>query len=436
MRLAQSLPLVSQLSPEKFEDLRRNIDPDWILQALHATGTASLRTRRLPAQVVVWLVIAIALFRNRSIHDVVSKLDLALPGASPLVSSSSVTEARARLGAEPMAWLFTVSADQWAHGSARLHSWRGLSLYGVDGTTVRTPDSPANAKAFGYAHSVRGDSAYPLVRVVGLLALRSHLLASVAFGDYKTSEMAYATQLWPSVPDHSLTIVDRLFFAAGILIPLSRDGRHRHWLIRAKQNLKWRVLERLGPRDALVEMAVSSVARAKDPSLPKTWVLRAISYQRKGFRAQTVLTSLLDPAAFPAAEVVALYHQRWEVELAYDELKTEMLDREEALRSQSPAGIQQELWGVFIAYNLVRLEMERAASEAGIEPTRLSFVAALRLICDEWLWCAIAAPGAIPRHLRELRDSIKTLLLPERRSRRSYPRAVKIKMSNYARKRR
>mgnify|MGYP000996667985 FL=1 len=195
MRLAQSLPLVSQLSPEKFEDLRRNIDPDWILQALHATGTASLRTRRLPAQVVVWLVIAIALFRNRSIHDVVSKLDLALPGASPLVSSSSVTEARARLGAEPMAWLFTVSTDQWAHGSARLHSWRGLSLYGVDGTTVRTPDSPANAKAFGYAHSVRGDSAYPLVRVVGLLALRSHLLASVAFGDYKTSEMAYTTHL-------------------------------------------------------------------------------------------------------------------------------------------------------------------------------------------------------------------------------------------------
>ena len=228
--------------------------------------------------------------------------------------------------------------------------------------------------------------------------------------------------------------MERLFFAAGILIPLSRDGRHRHWLIRAKQNLKWRVLERLGPRDALVEMAVSSVARAKDPSLPKTWVLRAISYQRKGFRAQTVLTSLLDPAAFPAAEVVALYHQRWEVELAYDELKTEMLDREEALRSQSPAGIQQELWGVFIAYNLVRLEMERAASEAGIEPTRLSFVAALRLICDEWLWCAIAAPGAIPRHLRELRDSLKTLLLPERRSRRSYPRAVKIKMSSYPRK--
>lgn len=436
MRLSQSLPLVAEITPEKFEDLRRNINAEWILQALQATGTASVRTRRLPAQVVVWLVIAIALFRNRSIHDVVSKLNLALPGISPTAASSTVTEARARLGHEPMEWLFTVSADQWAHGSARQHAWHGLALYGADGTTLRAPDSPDNAQAFGYSRGYRGESAYPLVRAVGLLALRSHLLAAVAFGDYKTSELAYAEQLWPSVPNNSLTIVDRLFFSAAVLIPLARDGENRHWLIRAKKNLKWRILQRFSPRDALVEMNVSAVARAKNPTLPKTWTLRAISYQRKGFRVQTVLTSLLDAQAFPAAEVATLYHERWELELAYDEIKTEMLEREESLRSKSPAAIRQELWGIFIAYNLVRLEMERAADDAGVEPLRISFVAALRLICDEWLWCAIAAPGAIPRHLRDLRASLKTLILPPRRTQRSYPRAVKIKMSNYARKRR
>jgi hypothetical protein len=334
MRLRDSLEAVAEISPEAFEDLRRDINPEWILQSLEATGTATLRTRRLPAEQVVWLVIGMALFRNRSIHDVVTKLDLALPGISLTVAPSSVAEARVRLGAEPMEWLFSISAEHWAHKSARTHSWRGLALYGADGTTLRVPDSPANAAHFGYARSVRGESAYPMVRGVGLMALRSHLLAAVAFGPYETSEIAYAVNLWSSVPHDSLTIVDRGFLSARILIPLARDGTNRHWLIRTKKNQRWRVVKRLGARDALVEMNVSSEARKKDPGLPKVWMARAIRYQRKGFRAQTLLTSLLDPQAFPA--------------------------------------------------------------------------------------------GA----------ALTTLILPPRRSERRYPRAVKIKMSNYARKRR
>jgi hypothetical protein len=436
MRLRESLGAVAAISPEAFEDLRRDVDPEWVVQALEATGTATLRTRRLPAEQVVWLVIAMALFRNRSIHDVVTKLDLALPGISLTVAPSTVVEARARLGAEPMEWLFEISAEHWTHQSARTHSWRGLALYGVDGTTLRVPDSPANAAHFGYARSVRGESAYPMVRAVGLMVLRSHLLAAVAFGPYETSEIAYAVNLWPSVPSDSLTIIDRGFLSARILLALARDGTNRHWLIRTKKNQRWRVLQRLSPRDAIVEMEVSREARRKQPDLPKVWVARAVTYQRKGFRTQTLLTSLLDPKVFPADEIATLYHERWELELGYDEIKTEMLDREEAIRSKSPTAVTQELWGVFLAYNLVRLEMQRVADDAGVEPTRISFVAALRLICDEWLWCAIATPGAIPKHLRNLRAALTTLILPPRRTDRSYPRAVKIKMSNYARKRR
>ena len=368
----------------------------------------------------------------------VTKLDLALPGsgASLTVAPSSVVEARGRVGAEPLEWLFTISAEHWAHASARAHRWRGLALYGADGTTLRVPDSPENAAHFGYAKSVRGQSGYPMVRGVALMALRSHLLAAVAFGPYQTSEIAYAVDLWPALPNDSLTIVDRGFLSARILLPLARDGANRHWLTRSKKNQRWRVLKRLGPRDAIIEMNVSSEARRQDPGLPKVWVARAVTYQRKGFRSQTLLTSLLDPRAFPAEEIATLYHERWELELGFDEIKTEMLDREEAIRSKSPTTVTQELWGVFLAYNLVRLEMERVAQDAGVEPTRISFVAALRLICDEWLWCAIATPGAIPKHLKNLRAALKTLILPPRRSERSYPRAVKIKMSNYARKRR
>lgn len=436
MRVRQSLAVVAEFTPEAFEDLRRNIDPEWVVQSLEATGTATVRNRRMPAEQVVWLVIGMALFRNRSIHEVVSKLDLALPGASLTVAPSTVVEARARLGADPMEWLFTISAEHWAHASARRHSWRGLALYGADGTTLRVPDSLENAAYFGYARSVRGESGYPMVRGVGLMALRSHLLAAVAFGPYETSEIAYAVNLWSSVPRDSLTIVDKGFLSARILIPLALTGENRHWLIRAKKNSRWRVLRRLGKGDTLIEMNVSSEARKKDPSLPKTWVARAVTYQRKGFQRQTLLTSLLDAQAFPADELATTYHDRWELELGYDEIKTEMLDREEAIRSKSPTAVKQELWGVFLAYNLVRLEMERVAEDAGVEPTRISFVAALRLICDEWLWCAIASPGAIPKHLRNLRAALKTLILPPRRPKRRYPRAVKIKMSNYARKRR
>lgn len=436
MHLERAFSQVAAVLPEHFDDVRRRINPEWIERALQATGTATIRKRRLPAAQVVWLVIAMALFRNRSIVEIVDKLDLALPGPSPIVAKSAVPQARARLGADAMKWLFEFCAQEWAHASADSHRWRELALYGVDGSTLRVADSDVNRAHFGGSKGKRGESGYPLTRVVGLMALRSHLLASAVFGPYGKGEHTYAVDLWSSVPDNSLTIVDKGFFAAYVLIPLARDGKNRHWLTRAKKNLRWRTLERLGPRDELVEMKVSSSARAKDPTLPKTWVTRAVTYQRKGFRPEVLLTSLLDAKMYPAKEVAVLYHERWELELGYDEIKTEMLDREESLRSKSPTAVTQELWGVFLAYNLVRLEMERIADEAGVSPIRVSFVAALRLIVDEWLWCAVASPGAIPRRLQELRANLKRLILPSRRSERSYPRAVKIKMSNYPRKRR
>jgi Insertion element 4 transposase N-terminal/Transposase DDE domain len=423
-------------NPPQFEDLRRNIDAEWIEQALHATGTATLRRRRLPAEQVVWLVIGMALFRNRSIHDVVSKLDLVLPGDTPTVVPSAVAEARARLGPEPMEWLFTRTADEWAHASARRNAWRGLAIYGVDGSTLRVPDSDENREAFGVSVAYRGESAYPLVRVAALMALRSHLLGAVSFGPYNDGEHRYASALWASVPDDSVTIVDRNYLAAPVLVPLQRSGRNRHWLVRAKSNTRWQVLRHLGEGDDLVELQVSSDSLSADPSLPKSYVARAVRYQRKGFQPQTLLTSLIDAEAFPADDVAALYHERWEIELGYDEIKTEMLDREEAIRSRTPEGVRQELWGILLAYNLIRLEMERVATDAKVDPSRISFVGAMRLICDEWLWCAIAQPGAIPKHLRNLRAALAGLILPPRRSERSYPRAVKIKMSNYPRKRR
>jgi hypothetical protein len=431
-RLADRVVAEQNLAEGVFERIQSSIDPDWIDEALQATGTATLRRRRLPAEQVIWLVLGMALYRNRPIDEIVAKLDLALPGRrGQTPAPSAVAQARGRLGEEPMRWLFERCSETWAHESARRFAWRGLALYGVDGTTARVPDSAENRECFGGSLGPQGDSAYPVVRIVTLMTLRTHLLAAASFGPYARSETTYGRSFWPQVPDQSLVIADCNFFDAKVLIPLASHGVSRHWLIPAKGNFRWRVVRQLGPGDDLVEMNVSTNAHVANPALPDRWEMRAIRYERRGFRPRVLLTSLVDHERYPAAELAALYHERWEMELGYDEVKTEMLERREAIRSRKPAGVRQELWGVGLAYNLVRLEMVRIAEEANVPPTQISFVMALRLIRDEWLWCAVAKPGAIPRHLRELRAEVLRFVLPPRRSQRCYPRVVKNKFSLY-----
>jgi IS4 transposase len=195
------------------------------------------------------------------------------------------------------------------------------------------------------------------------------------------------------------------------------------------------VIRSLGRGDWIVERTVDRDLRRTNPALPEQWEMRAVRYQRKGFRPQTLLTSMTDPAEYPAAEIVALYHERWEIELGYGEVKTVMLAREETTRSKTPRGVSQELWGLALAYNLVRLEMERIAEEAGVTPDRISFKSALMCIEHALLTLSLDSAGRIPEHLRRLREDIAHFVLPKRRQ-RTYPRAVKIKMSNYPRKRR
>lgn len=418
--------------PDGLEGLKAHLNPDWIEQALEYTGTASIRRRRLPAEQVVWLVIGMALYRREPIESIVEKLDLALPDKKrTLLAKSAIAQARKRLKDEALEYLFTVTAAEWSARSADQHRWRGFALYGWDGTTMRVPDSPENRDAFGAGNSgSRGEGGYPQVRIVASMALRSHVLASFRIADYGTGETTLAKGLWETVPDNSLVLFDRNFLIKGQLVRFETSG-NRHWLSRSKSNTKWAVVKHLGRNDDLVELEIN------EPGLPKTWEIRAIRYKKRGFPPATLLTSLTDADAYPAAELVALYHERWELELGYDELKTHMLQRQEAIRSRSPEGVRQELWGVAIAYNLVRLEMERAADEADVPPTRISFVNAMIFVVQEItaLRGQRLSFGTIPSRLDYLRQQLKRLVLPERRTKRSYPRAVKIKMSNYRRKR-
>lgn len=419
------------------------LDPQWIERALQATGKASVRRRKLPAEYVVWLVIGMALLRDRSIQEVVRHLALAWPGADrhrPSVSGGAVVQARDRLGAQPLAWLFEHTAEGWASVSADEHRWRGLAVFGVDGTTLRVPDSPENAAAFGRPGTSRGGPAagYPQVRVVALMVLRSHLLATLALGPYRDSELTLAERLWPTLRDRSLLIMDREFATYALFQRLADPSRQRHWLTRAKTGKnapKLQTVQRLGPKDAIVELRPSHYIRHLNPALPEALRVRAIRYHKRGFRPQILLTSLLDPVAYPAAEIVELYHERWELELSFDELKTHTLEREEALlRCKAPERIKQELWGLAIAYNLVRLAMARVARKANVLPTRISYRHAVNFIRLFWLTAHLISPGALPRRLDGLHQELALLILPPRRP-RQFPRAVKIKMSNFPRNR-
>jgi hypothetical protein len=438
MPLAQAFDVVgTQFLPEDFQRFRQQVDPAWVEEALLATGSASIRRRRLPAELVVWLVVGMALLRNEAMLRVAALLGLVADDGD-LPAKSGLTQARQRLGPEPMAYLFATTAERWAHGEATRHRWRGLALYGMDGTTLRVPDTPENWAAFGgqVGNGSRGGSAYPTVRAVAVMGLRSHLLASFRFDAYAVGEVTLAEGYWNEVTDDSLTLVDRNFLVVRDLVRLERSGSNRHWMTRAKSTTRLRTLRKLGPHDRLVEVMLSDATRRAHPGLPDVFQARAIRYQRRGFRPSTLLTSLLDPVRYPASELVEVYHQRWEIELGYDEVKTHLLDRQEAIRSRTPEGVRQELWGIALAYNLIRLEMARAAEEAGVEPTAISFVAAVSLIRATLIALAMPpmVPSKIPGDLLRLRQNLKLLILPPRRSGRQYPREVKIKMSNYLHK--
>ena len=420
-----------------FEIFSGTLDPAWIDAALHATDRATVRRRKLPAHFVVWLVIGMALFRDRSIREVVRHLDLVLPGKRrhETVTGSAIAQARERLGPEPLATLFTQSAAVWGAAAAEQARWHGLAVFAVDGTTLRVPDTAENDAAFGRPAARRGHPAgYPQLRLIALMVLGHHLLAALTVGPCTQSEVPLAAPLWPVLPDTSIVLFDRGFCAYALLHQLGDPARQRHWLTRAKggpKALRMKPLQRLGPHDQLVDLVPSPTLLQHHPHLPATLRVRAIRYRRPGFQPQMLLTSLLDPVAFPAADVVALYHNRWEIELGFDEIKTHTLEREESLRSKTPARIRQEVWGLALGYNLVRLAMARVAETAGVPPTRVSFRHAVQFIRLFWLTAWTASPGVLPRRLEALDEELALLILPPRRAQRRYPRAVKIKMSGY-----
>lgn len=426
----KELHLTSEFCQEHDIDaFTKHIPLEWIEEALKQTGRASIRKRRFPAEQAVWLVLGIGLLRNRSIPEVCDKLELAFPdsnGDLPPLATSSIIKGKEKLGPEPMQYLFKLTASQWEQ-SHDFDEVCGLKLLSVDGTQFKTHDTPDN-RHFGYAQRTAN---FPSVLAVTLMSTRSHLISDAAFGPVSKSEIHYAQQLVGSAPDNSLTLFDRGFFSAELFTSWQGVSPTQHWLTPIKSNMRYEIVESYSDFDHLIDMPISPQAKKEAAYLGNTWRARLILIPQPKGEIKGFITSCLCPDAYPLKALLGVYWQRWEIEQGYGELKQYQLSNKPVLRSLKNDGIYQEIWGILTSYNIVRLEMAEMAREHNVEPLRISFINALYLIQDEFLWCSGRSPGTVPKKLKELRSNGKRLILPKKRKRKSYPRSVLAKTQKY-----
>lgn len=301
----------------------------------------------------------------------------------------------------------------------------------MDGTILRTHDTAENRAHFG-AQNYAGDTvaSYPQVRGVTLTALPTHLIRNAAFGPYATNEMTFAKELVPHIPADSLTIMDKGFLSAEILCAITASTDNRHFLIPAKSNTKWELIEG-DERDAIVRMRVSPQPRAKCPTLPESWEARAITIIDAQARKRVLLTSLRDRRRYRPADIALCYKRRWGIETSYRELKQTMLGMALTLRSKTVEGVYQEVWGTLTAYNLIRLEIAKASLVVKCEPSEVSFTRAFHLIQFELHWAGVTRSyGKLPALMINLRERLVSLLNEERPGRK-FDRAVKGRPRKY-----
>ncbi|RMG14624.1 MAG: IS4 family transposase, partial [Planctomycetota bacterium] len=287
-----------------------------------------------------------------------------------LPHSTSMTQARDRLGWKTVRLVFRKLADLLCKQHAPAFEWRSLPVYALDGTSFKAADTEANEAAFGRPGASRGKSGFPQLRAIVLMGAWTHLIAEVVLGPWSVGETKLAADyLLNRLKANTLILMDRAYFAYGWLVGLHAKGTF--FVVRVKTGpraLKLKKRKRLGPGEYLGRLLCPPYLRNQRKDLPEFLEVRIVTYQRKGYRPVTVVTNLLDRVAYPAREVGALYHDRWEVELGYRELKIHLGEERVLFRSKKPERVLQEAYGLFLAYNCVRALMAEAAAEVGVEP--------------------------------------------------------------------
>ncbi|ALZ74679.1 IS4 family transposase [Rheinheimera sp. F8] len=435
MPLIQDLTEVIEMSGEpvaRMEVFANHIPDEWVRIAAALSDKVTIRRRRLPADMVLWLVVGMAFFRNEPISEVARHLNICADGLANdvLLADSALSQARQRLGEQPVEWLFRQCAQVWGHERYPADTWHGLQVFAVDGALFRTQDNPELRGHFGSGNTATNrQTPYPMLRLVALMNVRSHVVVNAAISPYRKGEIPLARDFIQSLPAHSVTLLDKGFFSADLLLGIADEETNRHWLIPERKGLVYTEVERYGDGDRLLQMKISPQARKKNPALPEFWQVRAVTYEIADGE-KTVFTSL--PATeFTAHQVATLYHERWEIELGFRDIKSSMQHNTITLRSKKVALVYQELWGLLLGYNLVRREASQAAVAHKRAPDEVSFKFACQFIANKLAMMAGAiSPSHTARRLSELRGCIGNLFI-EKRPRPARPRAVKISKTRY-----
>ncbi len=355
-----------------------------VAAAVAAADRSSERVRALPAEAVTYYVMALGLLMAVSTREVLRVLMEGLrwlegSAAVKVASKAAIAQARQRLGAAPLRQLWEQNARPMADAKTSPGGfYRGLRLVALDGSTLDVPDTAANRKHFGKPGASRGEAAFPQLRLVGMIETGTHGFFSVAMGPYARSEHALAEKVLPALQPGMLCLADRLFASFSLWQQAVGTGAALLWRIRS--NLVLPVEEALADGSYLSTFFASPKDRRHRRDGLR---VRVIEYQLEGrpeAGTYRLMTTLLDPAQAPAEELAALYPERWELEGAFDELKTHLRGGQVVLRSKTPELIEQELYGLLLAHRAVRWLMHQAARKAELDPDRLSFTHAVRVV--------------------------------------------------------
>lgn len=359
------------------------------LSAIHAvlakTQKASIRQRDLPAHVVIYYVIALALYMGSSYREVLRCLLEGIqwlrdPSANLKVAGKSgISQARTRLSWEPLEQLHDQLIQPIAVQSTK-GAWYGRwRLVSLDGSALDVADEQANEEAFGRPGASRGSSAYPQIRFVSLVENGTHVLFGSKMEAYTAGEVTLAKAVLPRLRKGMLCLADRNFFGFALWKQAEATGAELLW--RVKKNMRLACEKRLPDGSYLSRIYPSERDwRHKSNGI----VVRVIEYQLEGVSGAEpiyrLVTTILDPETAPARELAALYHERWEIETALDELKTHLRGSKIVLRSKTPDLVRQEFYGFMMAHFAIRGLMHEAALKANEDPDRLSFIHAVRVV--------------------------------------------------------
>ena len=364
--------------------IARAFPAERVRQVLAETGRASERERDLPAHVMVYYAIALALYMGSSTREVLRCLLEGLrwlwgAEAVKVAGKSGISQARSRLGEAPLRRLYETVVRPVAVRASKGSWYRAWRLVSLDGSCLDVADTGENRTEFGCPGASRGESAFPQLRFVAFVENGTHVLFGARLGRYAEGETTLAHDALAALRPGMLCLADRQFFGHALWQAASATGADLLW--RGKHNLRL-------PREAVLadgSYLTTIYPSDKDRRHRTGGVrVRVIEYRLEGLAEAEPLyrlaTTLLDPAQAPAAELAALYHERWEIEGALAELKTQLRGARVVLRSKTPDLVRQEFWGLLLAHFAVRGLMHEAALKAEEDPDRLSFSHAVRVV--------------------------------------------------------